>query len=106
MSIGPVFECPNNLVSRIPTLASSMGVHVEVFDEVERDGWVGRYVFRTRFATIVGMRHNKDSVSRIWLHFPTEHAFNPLYWFADFRLSNKIEHLLRENGAHSSDWDF
>lgn len=106
MSIGPVFECPSSLVSRIPMLASSMGVHVEVLDEVEPNGWVGRYVFRTRFATIIGRRHNKNSVSRIWLHFPREHAFNPLHWFADFRLSSKIEYMLRENGAHSCDWDF
>jgi hypothetical protein len=106
MSMGPVVECPSGLVSRIPMLASSMGVRVELLDEVELNGPMGRYVFKSRVATIIGERRDNNNVSQIWLHFPSAHAFNPLYWFADFRLSSKIECMLRENGAHSCKWDF
>lgn len=106
MSIGPVFECPSSLVSGLPLLASSIAVDVDVLHDVEANGWVGRYVFRTRFATIIGRQHNHNNVIRMWLHFSWKHAFNPFHWPADFRLLTNIERLLRENGAHSCDWDF
>jgi hypothetical protein len=83
-----------------------MGVRVEVLDEPEPNGLVGQYVFKTRLGRIVGRRHVKNGVYRIWLAFPREHAFNPIFWFADFLLSSRIEDMLRCNGAQPCDWDF
>ena len=106
MSIGPVLECPSGLDGRIPELAHSRGIRVEVLDIPESSGFVGQYVFRTRFGRIVGRRHFKQNVCRIWLTFPREHAFNPLLWMADFALSQRVERLLLEGGAHPCRWDF
>lgn len=104
MSIGPVYECPSDLVPKIPELALSMGMLVELQNETtaKQDGF---YLFKSRLGRIIGRRYCREGVYRIWLHFTREHAFNPLYWFADFRLSNKIERMLRENGAHQCDWN-
>jgi hypothetical protein len=95
----PSFECPNGLVDRIPALAQARGIRVEVLNTAEPNGFVGQYVSRTRFGHIVGRRHSKENVSRIWLVFPREHALNPLFWIVDFGLSHRIEQMLRESGA-------
>ena len=105
MGIGPFLECPEGLVARIPKLVSSVGVKVEVFEDGKTSGYVGQYVFRTRVGRVVGRHYKKSNVDRIWLVFPREHAFNPLHWPADFRLSVKIERMLRENGARACRWD-
>ena len=106
MGIGPILECPNGLDNRIPELAQSTGIRVEVLHGAESNGRVGRYIFRSRFGRIVGRLDCKENVCRIWLTFPREHAFNPLFWIADFRLSRRIEWILREGGARPSRWDF
>jgi len=104
MSIGPVLECPKSLVDCLPELVSSVGVKIEILDRVEPNGWEGQYVFKTSLGHIIGRRHVKDNICRIWLTFPREHAFNPLYWLADFRLCGKLERMLQENGASPCDW--
>ena len=99
MSMGPILECPDGLASRMPELAQSAGIRVEVPHMAEPGGAVRQYVFRTRFARIVGRLCYEKNVCRIWLTFPKEHALNPLFWMADFTLSGRIERMLLEQGA-------
>jgi hypothetical protein len=106
MSIGPILECPEALASKIPALASSVGVRVEVLDELKLGEWNVRYVFKTRFGRILGRRKSANGLSRLWLTFPREHAFNPVFWFSDFRLLNRVKHVLLDHGAQSCDWSF
>jgi|SRR6516164_8052139 len=101
MSLGPVFRCPHNLDARIPQLARSIGIRVEALD-----GPGPQYIFRSGFGRIVGHRSRRENFSTIWLVFPKIHAFIPLLWVADFRLSARIEKLLQEGGASRCEWDF
>lgn len=105
MSIGQILECPNGLDSQIPELAQSTGIRVEVLHIAEPNGRVGQYIFSTRFGRIVGRLDYKENVCRIWLTFPREHAFNPLFWMADFSLSHRIERMLCEGGVRPCVWD-
>jgi|HubBroStandDraft_5_1064220.scaffolds.fasta_scaffold132124_2 hypothetical protein len=106
MSLGPVFECPNGLDTRIPEIAHSNGIKVEVLDRPQPNGFARRYVFRMRFGRIEGHRRFLENVSLIWLVFPRQDIFNPLFSVADFGLTRRLGKLLCESGAHPCAWDF
>ena len=103
MSIGPIFELPAEVVPRISSIAVSKGIRFEIADKVEGES-IGRYIFRSHLGRIEGRRHTTDGVCRVWLTFPRTHAFNPLMWMLDFRLSSRIEQMLQEVGARRCDF--
>jgi hypothetical protein len=107
MGIGLFLECPNGLESRIPELVESSGVRVDVLHQASRNGSLEqrKYVFRTWLACIEGRLVYTENACRIWLTFPRNHAFNPLFWAGDFRLTNRIGRLLCEGGARRCVWN-
>ena len=106
MGIGPVLEYPSSLDAHITDLALSKGIRVDVLAKSEAGESLGQYVFRGRFGRIVGHRRHKEDICRMWLTFPKNHAFNPLFWIPDFGLARRVERMLQENGARRSPWDF
>jgi hypothetical protein len=99
VSLGPIFECPIGLEKLIPEIARSNGIQVESVERCEPNACEKWFVFTTRFGRIVGHLDSKEGAFEIWLSCPREHAFNLLFWVADFGLSRRIEKFLCESGA-------
>jgi hypothetical protein len=97
------FHCPAEVVSRISSIAASKGIALEIADETDEGESVGRYIFRRHLGRIEGRRRAANGGCPVWLTFPRSHAFNPLLWMFDFRLSSRIERMFQEVGARRCD---
>lgn len=86
------------------SIAASQGIRLEIVDKGDEGESIGRYIFRSNLGKIEGRRHTTDGVCRVWLTFPRTHAFNPLMWMFDFRLSSRIEQMLQAVGARRCDF--
>jgi hypothetical protein len=108
MAIGPVFECPENLLERLSELCVTRGVRVEMARETAVRAHPHTYasycVFRGRLSRIHGRLSGGGQARKMWLTFPRAYALNPLLWPFNFRLSKRIEGLLAENGARRCSW--
>ena len=108
MSIGPVFECPDHLLERLPEFCATRSIRVEKLKDVEKTADVHTYViyciFKSRLGRIHGRLSGGSQARKIWLTFPRAYALNPLLWPVNFRLSDKIQGLLVENGALRCHW--
>lgn len=109
MGMRPVFECPDNLLERLPEVCAARSVRVEMVKEVDVATRARPYViycaFKWRLGRIRGGLSHGGKARRMWLTTPGAHAINPLLWPVDLRLTKKIERLLVENGARRCSWD-
>lgn len=108
MGIGPVFECPESLVERLPAICRDLRLSVEILGTGGRDvgrGYMNYCVFGSWLGRIDGRLSVCDKVHRIWLIFPKSHVLNPLLWPVSFRLVRRIEALLVDHGALRCDWE-
>jgi hypothetical protein len=109
MGMGPVFECPDNLLERLPEVCAARSVRVEMVKEIEITANAHPYViyciFKGRLGRIDGRLSSGGQARKMWLTFPRAYALNPLLWPVNFRLSKRIEGLLAENGARRCNWD-
>jgi hypothetical protein len=108
MAIGPVFECPDNLLERLPELCVTRKVRVEIVKNKETMPHAPTYaaycVFKGSLGRIHGRLSGGGQARRMWLTFPRAYALNPPLWPFSFRLSKRIERLLAENGARRCNW--
>lgn len=108
MGIGPVFECPENLLERLPELCVTRNVRVELVKHVKVTAHARAYVtyciFKGRLGRIHGRLSSGGQARKMWLTFPRAYALNPLLWPLNLRLSKRIEGLLAENGARRCSW--
>jgi hypothetical protein len=108
MAIGPVFECPDNLLERLPELCVTSSVRVQMVKDMEIKAHAHPYViyciFKGRLGRIHGRLSGEGQARKMWLTFPRAYALNPLLWPVNFRLSNRIQRLLVENGARRCRW--
>jgi hypothetical protein len=108
MGIGPVFECPDNLLERLPELCVTRNVRVQMVEDMEVTADAAAYViyciFKGRLGRIHGRLSGEGQGRKMWLTFPRAYALNPLLWPVNFRLSKRIQELLAENGARRSSW--
>jgi hypothetical protein len=98
MGVGPVFEHPKNFDSRFTALVRLNKIRVQIREDPKP-----RFIFRRGISRIIGHRYQVGHASKVYLAFPREHAFNPLFWLSDFHLLHRIEKLLLEFGAVRSD---
>jgi hypothetical protein len=96
MSIGPILEIPDDLTNRLRSTLESECIRVEHSDEC--------FIFRKRLAALNGRLVHRDGRTLLWLTFPKAHALNPLFWPLDFSLSNRVERVLKREGARSVEW--
>lgn len=108
MGIGPVFECPDDLLERLPEVCVTRRVRVEMANEIETTVNAHPYVIYCTFKGRLGRIHGRLTVGgqarKMWLTFPRAYALNPLLWPVNFHLSNRIQALLAENGARRFSW--
>jgi hypothetical protein len=107
MGLGPIFECPENLVERLPKICRDHGLSIEIFGSGGKGSGKGtaRYcVVGSWLGRINGNLSGLGKVQRIWLTLPRSHAFNPLLWPINFRLLRRIEALLVGHGAFRCAW--
>ena len=107
MGIGPVFECPDKLLERLPELCSRRSVRVEMVKDIDVTAHARTFVIYCIFKSRLGRIHGRlggGQARRMWLTFPRAYALNPLLWPVNFRLSRRIEELLVENGARRCNW--
>lgn len=108
MGIGPVLECPDNLLESLPELCVTRSVRVEMVKETAVTARADTYalycIFKGRLGRIHGRLSVGASITKMWLTFPRAYALNPLLWLVNFYLSRKIEGLLVENGARRCSW--
>lgn len=108
MGIGPVLECPDDLLDRLPEVCLTRDVRVEIVKDTEARGQADRYlmhcIFKSRLGRVHGRLSDGNQPRKMWLTFPRAYALNPLLWPVNFRLSNKIQALLVESGARRCTW--
>jgi len=96
MSIGSVLDCPKELSARIAAVLQPEGITVTH----SADG----FQFRRNIARIDGKKRLTSFGCIVWLTFPPTHVFNPLLWWFDFGLRNRIRAALRRHGAADTDF--
>jgi hypothetical protein len=102
MGIGPTLSCGAELLEKLPRLAASRKIKMEVF--VERrsnDLNESVYIFKSHMGRIVG----RERQGFLWLTFPKSHAFNPFLWPFGLRLSQELQNILLQNGAQHYSWE-
>jgi hypothetical protein len=101
MGIGPVFDCPERLIGDLEPLFAQEKIGVTRAALALPKPHV---LFCKGLARIVAFQQSRNDRTLLWLTFPKAHAFNPLFWYFDFSLSDRIGRILLRSGAMPLNW--
>jgi len=101
MGLGPTVSMPTAMLAALPGLLKESGIRCR---EARRAG-DGRRLRFGRFLAAAEAHVRETSASEVRLHLVCAHGMNPLMWWLEVRLVNRLEQLLLQNGATPCEWE-